>query len=119
MAFAFDKHRATEIFSRSAFRDCVNNIVRDLDNDVIKPEAFHAIHTITQQLMDNMISSASLTANNNFNLLMSFLMLAGPYLDGQEQLREHFRTRLQRFTTTRAVIQNLIVARYPGVRSAA
>jgi hypothetical protein len=26
---------------------------------------------------------------------MSFIMLAGPYLDGQKQLREYFRTRLQ------------------------
>jgi hypothetical protein len=49
MAFAFDKDRATELFFR-AFKDCVNNIIRDLPNDASRPEAIHAIHTITQQL---------------------------------------------------------------------
>jgi hypothetical protein len=49
MAFAFDKDRATEIFFR-AFKDYVNNIIRDLLNDISKPEAIGAIHTITQQL---------------------------------------------------------------------
>jgi hypothetical protein len=200
MAFAFDKDRATELFFR-AFKDCVNNIIRDLPNDASRPEAIHAIHTITQQLngdcsrlvfvnesiqariwedeawaasasvdiyellaatidpqfidsrlpmkgaylvrnelmkmcqarfqqmvgsshwnrgfliflgqlcttgkitsttpgivlniLDNMIPSTSLTVDDNFDLLMGFLMLAGPYLDGQEQLREHLKTRLQ------------------------
>jgi hypothetical protein len=200
MAFAFDKDRATEIFFR-AFKDYVNNIIRDLLNDISKPEAIGAIHTITQQLngdysrlvfvnesiqariwedeawaasasvdiyellaatidphftisslsmkgaylasnelmrmcqarfqgmvgspernrgflvflgqlcttgiitsttpgivlhiLDSMISSTLLTANDNFDLVMSFIMLAGPYLDDQKQLREYFRTRLQ------------------------
>lgn len=50
---------------------------------------------IVLYILDNMISSASLAVNDNFNLLMTFLMRARLYLDSQKEFQEHFRTGLQ------------------------
>jgi hypothetical protein len=49
MAFKFSKNKTADIFLR-AFKDCAYNIVHELDNNVSKPQATLAIHTIAQQL---------------------------------------------------------------------
>jgi hypothetical protein len=50
---------------------------------------------IVLHILDSMVSSTSLMVNNNFDILATFLMLAGPYLDGQVDCREHLTARLK------------------------
>jgi len=49
---------------------------------------------IVLQILDSMTASDSLTASNNFDLLIHFLTRAGPYLDSQPELQEHLTARL-------------------------
>jgi hypothetical protein len=51
---------------------------------------------IVLYILDGMLTSASLTVNNdNFELLAAFLMQAGPYLDGQTECRGYLTSRLE------------------------
>jgi hypothetical protein len=50
---------------------------------------------IVLHILDGMVSSTSLTVNNNFDILTDFLLLAGPYLDSQTECREHLTPRLK------------------------
>ncbi|KAF1918532.1 hypothetical protein BDU57DRAFT_495542 [Ampelomyces quisqualis] len=49
---------------------------------------------IVLHILDNMVSSNALTTGDNFDLLMRFLMLAGPFLDNQPQGWEHLSVRM-------------------------
>jgi hypothetical protein len=49
---------------------------------------------IVLHILDNLVPSTALTTGNNFDTLMGFLMLAGPFLDNQSQGREQLSVRM-------------------------
>jgi hypothetical protein len=50
---------------------------------------------IVLHILDSMISSASLTFDDNFDILVTFLMVAGPYLDGHVEFRKHLTVKMK------------------------